>query len=549
MIKTILQFNFKYLFGLFILAILIFFTVSYSIAVVTAPDAPTGLSGTPTGSRVALSWTAPVNNGGSAITDYLVEFQSGSNAWQTFNDGVSTGVSATVTGLTAATSYNFRVSAINSAGTGTASATLTLNLCTNLNAMNNISGLILWLRADCVDGTPTAPSNGTSISTWRDLSGNGNNATTLTTANHSTYTSVNQSSPTFQNGSTFLINNLPVLNFTRTNDTSGTVMIVSGIDIRATTLPDISVFVVYKPRRANNDATDILGVWGNDNGNWDRFFLAKFANLGDDGLVSRGPGSSNVSTTRITNAGVDLTTRLLTAIYDGTVTSGSNSGPTDSSKVYFGSTLIRSFTDTTDASAARDRLFIGWDGDGSAFRGDIAEFIVFNSALTSDLPTLNSYLNDRYNLGLDVTTDLPDVIPVDPRSTTINFPSLTLSSSTNAMICFRQVSNSSGSDISGSPTISVSRSSATSGVTENTATNLWRYNGARADVQTQISSIQISGTGGNPVVSSGSKWLEVHVTSRTASATDCTTNIQQRKRVELRAIGLDTTRRITVGIN
>ena len=63
-------------------------------------------------------------NGGSAITDYVVEYSSnGGTSWSTFADGTSTVTSATVTGLTNGTAYTFRVSAVNAAGTGAASAT------------------------------------------------------------------------------------------------------------------------------------------------------------------------------------------------------------------------------------------------------------------------------------------------------------------------------------------------------------------------------------------------------------------------------------------
>ena len=545
--------------------------ITYNVSA-TVPGAPTSLSATPSGSQVVLSWTAPTNNGGVAISDYVVEFQEGSGSWQTFSDGVSTSTSATITGLTGSSNYNFRVSAKNdgsgytgpgTTGTSAASTSLAVNAwqCSNLNAFNNISGLILWLRADCVNGTPTQPSDGSLISTWEDLSGNNNDATSPSDSNR----------PTFQNDSGNLINNQPVLNFARTSDTTGQRLNVSGVDIRACNHPDVSVFVVYKTRIGSFGNTDLFGVWGNDNGNWDRFYLSKFnwsaadnqnpdVNDANDGLISLGQ-SSTPPYAVVEDGAEEATTKLLTAIYDGTLSNSSgtcgngatvsltNSGPSSASKIYFGSNLVTSFTDTTNARDAQTSLHIGWDGDNNPFNGDIAEFIIFDRALSSDLPTINQYLNDRYNLDLDISTNLPDVINVDPRVNTVNFPSLSLSTSTNAMICFRQVADSSGTAISGSANLQVSRSSSTSGVTENTATNLWRYNGTRANVQTQINSIQISGTGGAALVSSGSKWLEVHVTSRTSSATDCTSNIQVRKRIELRALGLDTTRRVTVPID
>jgi len=73
-----------------------------------------------------LRWSAPSHNGGSAITDYVIEysFDSG-DSWTTFADGVSAALTATVTGLTNGTTYLFRVSAKNYVGTGAVSTTAT----------------------------------------------------------------------------------------------------------------------------------------------------------------------------------------------------------------------------------------------------------------------------------------------------------------------------------------------------------------------------------------------------------------------------------------
>jgi len=84
---------------------------------VYVPGAPTVGTATKTGSSTAtLAFTAPASNGGAAITGYL-----GTST----PDGViatSTTSPITFTGLTPATSYTFKVSAINSVGTGPQSA-------------------------------------------------------------------------------------------------------------------------------------------------------------------------------------------------------------------------------------------------------------------------------------------------------------------------------------------------------------------------------------------------------------------------------------------
>lgn len=88
----------------------------------TVPGAPTSVTPTRQNAQVSLTWTAPTNNGGSALTDYIIEYSSDSGSnWLTFSDSVSTSTSAIVTGLSNGTGYIFRISAKNIVGTGTAS--------------------------------------------------------------------------------------------------------------------------------------------------------------------------------------------------------------------------------------------------------------------------------------------------------------------------------------------------------------------------------------------------------------------------------------------
>jgi len=87
----------------------------------TVPGTPTNLVATPGNNQVALSWTAP-SNGGSPITDYTIEYRTGSNAFAVFSHTPSTSTGITVTGLTNGVTYDFRVSAKNSVGTGNPSS-------------------------------------------------------------------------------------------------------------------------------------------------------------------------------------------------------------------------------------------------------------------------------------------------------------------------------------------------------------------------------------------------------------------------------------------
>ena len=92
-----------------------------------APPAPTSLtSPSQSSGSVYLTWAAPANDGGSAITDYAVQYSSDSGSnWTTFSRSASTALNATITGLTNGTSYQFRVAGVNSVGTGSYSSTAT----------------------------------------------------------------------------------------------------------------------------------------------------------------------------------------------------------------------------------------------------------------------------------------------------------------------------------------------------------------------------------------------------------------------------------------
>jgi hypothetical protein len=95
---------------------------SNAVIPLALPGAPTALIvGRLTGSA-SLSWTAPANTGGSAITGYEVQVRSGG---VTIRTDVLTGTatSTTVTALTNGTTYSFRVVAVTAVGKSAASAT------------------------------------------------------------------------------------------------------------------------------------------------------------------------------------------------------------------------------------------------------------------------------------------------------------------------------------------------------------------------------------------------------------------------------------------
>jgi len=82
----------------------------------TFPSAVTISSTSSTYNSVTLNWTAPFN-GGAPITGYSYQQSTDGTNWGTATSA-GTGTSHTITGLTPAVTYYYRMSATNSIGTG-----------------------------------------------------------------------------------------------------------------------------------------------------------------------------------------------------------------------------------------------------------------------------------------------------------------------------------------------------------------------------------------------------------------------------------------------
>jgi len=128
-----------------------------------APGIPTLSLGTVSDTSIGLTWTLP---SGGIPTDYIVEFRVTAGTWGVFSDGVSTTRSATVTGLTPETAYEFRVSATNAVGTSgtsnvisestTATPVVTetiIRLSAVLTLVESGNGTTGWLYTNGTSGT------------------------------------------------------------------------------------------------------------------------------------------------------------------------------------------------------------------------------------------------------------------------------------------------------------------------------------------------------------------------------------------------------------
>lgn len=246
---------------------------------------------------------------------------------------------------------------------------------------NIVDGIQLWLDGSDVNNNPgTNPANGTKIPVWKDISGHGNNATVL---------SGQDTAKMHKNQ----INGKDVMQFTKGTQFYGSIYEVPNVDIRATAMPQSTIFTVYRPASAS--AVDWQGIWGCDNGGWDRFFMSSFGST--DGIVSVGPPTNNVT---VPAAGTVGATKLLTAVY--------HSGVTDSSVIYFNALPVSRVTDNTHLTDAQTRLRIGWDGDDNPFTGDIAEMVVYNRKLSDcEIKAVNRYFGYKYGVNLSTATITP----------------------------------------------------------------------------------------------------------------------------------------------
>lgn len=117
------------------------------------PDAIDDLAVVPGFSQATLTWTIP-GDGGSPITDYLVEFSVDNVTFDTFEHDPSTANTIIVTGLENNQTNFFRVSAINNDGTA-----LTSNVATTIPENTpspeycSVKNIADWLRIDIDENT------------------------------------------------------------------------------------------------------------------------------------------------------------------------------------------------------------------------------------------------------------------------------------------------------------------------------------------------------------------------------------------------------------
>jgi hypothetical protein len=150
-----------------------FTTAVAATTLAIGPSAPTGLavSGTPTQTTVSLQWNAPTTGTTPITYQVLSRTPSGSGAFAAIGT-TTTGLTTTISGLVAATGYDFEVIASNSAGSSLPSVVLTG--VQTAGSIANQPGPATGLVASAITSTTltfswTAPSTGTGPFTYQPL--------------------------------------------------------------------------------------------------------------------------------------------------------------------------------------------------------------------------------------------------------------------------------------------------------------------------------------------------------------------------------------------
>jgi Fibronectin type III domain len=336
------------------------------------PAAPTNLVATAVSTnQISLTWNETFNWWAAQVS---VQRSTASNGTYQVVAQLGQALSYLDTNLAAGTTYYYKVTAVNAAGSSAGS-----NLAWATTLTNGVSlpfgNLLLWLKAD--SGLAQTGTN-TPVSYWVDQSGSTNNATQGTSANQPLWV-------------TNALNGLPIVRFNGTSSYFSLPQFMSGT-------VGAEEFVVLKA--ATNQPAGTPCLWrlgGSETAN-------NYPNI--SGQIAEGFGS-----TAVYNLGVPAQPLTNYNVYEVSATNGLWAAWLD------GQLLGSSMVNTYGWGAWATLQSLGcdaWGGPSSYFAGDVAEVLMFNRPLTGDEKvSVGSYLVLKYGLTQFATNSSPPSTPTN----------------------------------------------------------------------------------------------------------------------------------------
>ena len=213
---------------------------------------------------------------------------------------------------------------------------------------------LMWLRADAIQGL----SDGANVSTWKDMTQYGNDATQGVAANQ----------PTWKNN---VINGYPTIRF------NGSTSYLNGQSVFPT-MSDYTLFAVIKTSTSCTTSCVMLGS------PYDKYAFYVYANalrLNQNGSGSTASTNPIFMNTPYLVEAIYVNASLLATYYINGVSSGTTNPP------------------AAIPSGTGANIQIGADLTNYFFSGDIAEILLYGSALSSqDRSLIESYLNSKYGI-------------------------------------------------------------------------------------------------------------------------------------------------------
>ncbi len=268
----------------------------------------------------------------------------------------------------------------------TTSQCVTVNSVPTYSPTPSKGGMVLWLDAnDC--STIKIPENNTQplVSRWADKSGIGNDATQQYLT----------SRPLYLQG---VQNGLPAIRFDGADD-----KMTVPINISRTSMPSVTISTVYQMRNGGGQGQ---ALWGQDNGQWDRFVM--LMDQSTPGLNNNGP--SNGAATQLSKRMEQVNTwQILTTSfsYPGT----SNAWVNGQSTINHGKGFKEVPGDAGDESITLGNIGSGNNATYPA-KVDIGEMIAYNYALSNkQRGKLEAYLSQKWGIMLDATIPQKNINP------------------------------------------------------------------------------------------------------------------------------------------